>query len=235
MDHGVELVERVVESVGAKPGRLFAEHDRWLGPWIEGEPEPMAVEVLEKLTLPSGRPLPPSLRTWLAFDTSLLRRFDWFADKGVGQVAPVTLTDFVRAIEIRGYEGADLDEPDEEGVSWNDIWGRESLRPLARFDECLPLPSPGRSVGLHLVLVAGEPDAYGEYPVFYYADLARDVPEFGVQYPGFDVYLAHMAGVLDIDFSRGITALETHPDYGSRMRRHAQHCFDGEFSGLPFA
>ncbi|GII63743.1 hypothetical protein Skr01_38280 [Sphaerisporangium krabiense] len=235
MDHGAGLVERVIESVRSDPGRLFAGHDRWLGPWIDGEPEPMAAASLESLTLPSGRPLPAGLLTWLAFDTGLLRRSDWFAGKDTDRLTPVTLTDFVRAIEIRGYEDADLDEPDEEGVSWNDIWGREALRPLARFGECLPLPSPGRSAGLHLVLVTGEGDEFGEHPVFYYAELARDVPEFGVQYPGFDVYLAHMAGVLDIDFSRGITALETHPDYGPRMRHHARHCFNGELSGFPFS
>ncbi|MGI5158285.1 DUF4240 domain-containing protein [Microbispora sp. CA-102843] len=37
---------------------------------------------------------------------------------------------------------------------------------------------------------------------------------------------------------RGLTCeltLVTHQDYGSRMRHHAQHCYNGAFSGFPFA
>ncbi|XVU29012.1 hypothetical protein ACQPZJ_18700 [Actinoplanes sp. CA-054009] len=204
----MQLIERVIEAVTADPSRLR--------PLIDGSPQPMPASDIAELDVP------PSLRRWLAFDS----RFP--------SLDSMTLTQYVQSIEIRGYEGTDLDEPDEDDASWNDVFSDTSLRGLARFDRVLQLPSPNADVGLHHVLVASEPDAEGEWPVFYYADLARDIPEYGLWYPGFDVYLAHLTGLIDLDFSQGISSLGDHPDHAARMAHHARHCFNGKRSGSLF-
>ena len=68
------------------------------------------------------------------------------------------------------------------------------------------------------VLYLGEPDSTGEYPVLV-TDI-DDLPYVGVMYPGLDVYLADMAGTLDLDFDT-YTSLIEDPEYGARMREHA--------------
>jgi len=55
---GVQLVDEVVASVSAEPGRLVLDYASWVGAWLEGPPRPVPADVLATLTFPSGRPLP---------------------------------------------------------------------------------------------------------------------------------------------------------------------------------
>ncbi|WP_435592603.1 hypothetical protein [Nocardia sp. bgisy118] len=204
--HGVALTERVIEAVRRAPEASALDYQHV--PWVEGSPQPMAADVLADMVFPSGRPLPPSLRAWLAFDVSLLERYGWFGQDGA--FAPRPLDQLV---------------DDELGGPW-----AEFFTPLAeRFGECFLLPGGSDS---RRVLAVGEPDAEGEYPVI--ALDVDDLPFAGLMYPGFDVYLAHTAGLVRMEFPT-YTALFEHAIYGSRMRTHAVHRFAGEaYAEFPF-
>lgn len=74
-------------------------------------------------------------------------------------------------------------------------------------------------------LYVGEPDSIGEHPVLL-AD-TDDTPYLCVEAPGIDVYLADAVGLIG-DAVRVYGGLIEHPDYGARMREHADRCFGGE-------
>ena len=63
-----DLVQMVIDE--------FRLHPEKLG----GTPTPIVPEVLEKLTFPDGKPLPPSLKQWLAFDAACLGLFSDLAN-----------------------------------------------------------------------------------------------------------------------------------------------------------
>ncbi|PIM67193.1 hypothetical protein CTU88_40110 [Streptomyces sp. JV178] len=203
--HGVPLTERVVEVVRRDPGASALPYllPYVNVPWVEGgAARPMAADVLAGAVFPSGRPLSPSLRAWLAYDTSLLARHGWFAPDGA--FAPRPLDRLVA---------------DEMGDFWGELFGWLS----GRFAECFLLPGGSDS---RRILAVTEPDDEGEYPVFA-LDL-DDMPFLGLMYPGFDVYLADTAGLLPREGERkGYTELMDHETYGPRMRRHATRCFAG--------
>jgi hypothetical protein len=46
-------------------------------------------------------------------------------------------------------------------------------------------------------------------------------------YPGFDVFLAQNAGLVEMPPHRGYAALARHPDFASRMSAHAERCLGG--------
>ncbi len=165
----------------------------------------MAEDVLARAAFPSGRPLPPSLRAWLAYDTSLLVRHGWFTPDGPdgGEFAPRPIDRLV-------------------GEEMGDFWGAEFAWLAGRFSECFLLPGGSDS---RRVLAVTEPDEEGEYPVFA-LDL-DDMPYLGLMYPGFDVYLADTADLLGLPERETYTDLIGHPTYGPRMRRHAARCFAG--------
>ncbi|WP_230196073.1 hypothetical protein [Streptomyces coriariae] len=54
------------------------------------------------------------------------------------------------------------------------------------------------------------------------------MPYLGIMYPGFDVYLADTAGLLELGERQTYTDLVDHATYGPRMRRHAVQCLAGE-------
>ncbi|TWE16245.1 hypothetical protein FB465_1222 [Kitasatospora atroaurantiaca] len=90
------------------------------------------------------------------------------------------------------------------------LWSGAQLEKLP--GPCLPLVGGGDSRRL---LHLGRPDSTGEYPV-----PVTDIdgpPPVAVMYPGPDVYLADLAGVLDLDFDT-YTSPADHPEYGARMR-----------------
>jgi hypothetical protein len=97
-DHGVALVEQVIARVSAELGRLVLDYEPHAGTWLDGPPAPVPAEVLATLRLPNGRPLSPSLRRWLAFDTNLLARFGWFAPDGSHRLTPRPLGDVAAAV-----------------------------------------------------------------------------------------------------------------------------------------
>ena len=76
--HGAGLVERVIAAIHAEPARLIVDDE----PWLTAPPRPMPAEALAAAALPSGRALPPSVRRWLAFDSSLLARWSWLTSGG---------------------------------------------------------------------------------------------------------------------------------------------------------
>ncbi|WP_145787145.1 hypothetical protein [Kitasatospora atroaurantiaca] len=72
--HGAALIDQVVARV---------RQDGW--PTADApdiaEAVPLAPEVIDRLRLPGGRALPPSLRRWLAFDSSWLGDIGWYDDE----------------------------------------------------------------------------------------------------------------------------------------------------------
>ncbi|WP_329026328.1 hypothetical protein [Streptomyces sp. NBC_00690] len=199
--HGVTLTEQVIEKVRRDPAASVLSYRHI--PWVEGAvARPLDEETLADAVFPSGRPLSPSLRAWLAFDTSLLERHGWFDSDG--DFAPLPLDEMV-------------------GEEMGDIWAEEFTWLAGRFSECFLLPGGSDS---RRILAVTEPDAEGEYPVL--ALDCDDMPFLGLMYPGFDVYLADAAGFLPEGESRGYTELMDHGVYGSRMRRHANQCFAGD-------
>ncbi|MCM2394112.1 hypothetical protein [Streptomyces albipurpureus] len=199
--HGVALVERVIEVVRRDPGASVLPYRDV--PWVEeGVASPMDEGLLAKAVFPSGHPLSPSLRAWLAFDTSLLERHRWFTPDG--GFAPRPLDQLV---------GEEMGAP----------WAGEFTWLAERFDECFLLPGGSDS---RRILAVTEPDVEGEYPVL--ALDFDDLPFLGLMYPGFDVYLADTVNLLGRGDPRDYTELIDHQIYGHRMRGHASHCFAGD-------
>ncbi|MGW4893319.1 hypothetical protein ACWEQL_13810 [Kitasatospora sp. NPDC004240] len=200
-DHGVALTERVIASVEADPHRRVLDHDRFAGSWVTGEPEPVPTGVLASAVFPSGRPLPPSLRRWLGYDSGLLRRYGWLGPDD--RFTPRPIGALARA---------------EFGDGWGSVF--DALED--RFDECFLLPGGSDS---RRVLATGEPDEYGEYPVFVLD--VDDLPCIELMYPGLDVYLADTAGLITRD-GEGYSCLAEDRTYGARMRVHAKNYLAGE-------
>lgn len=197
-DNGVPLTHRVLDRVRSDPSASALSYRDV--PWVIGEPTPLEPAASAQLTFPSGRPLSPSLRTWLAYDTGLLDRHGWFDDDG--GLTPRPLLDLV---------------DQEMGSMWASLF-----EPIAdRFGECFLLPGGSDS---RRVLAVGEPDTIGEYPVL--ALDVDDMPFIGLMYPGFDVYLAHTIGLIEREFDT-YTALADDPAYSGRMHEHARAWFDG--------
>jgi hypothetical protein len=193
--HGAALVDRVIERVREQGWPTSDAPDIT-------EPVPLAPEVLDRLTLPGGRALPPSLRRWLAFDSSWLGDVGWyddpaepvFGERGLGATAEW----------LYGGGGGMVD-------SFHDF--ERALLPAV----CLPLVGGSDSRRL---LYLGAPDSTGEYPVL--VTDVDDLPYVAVMYPGLDVYLADLAGVVDLDFDT-YTSLAEHPEYAARMLEHAEN------------
>ncbi|MFF8772559.1 hypothetical protein [Kitasatospora sp. NPDC015120] len=198
--HGVALTERAIAAVAADPHRPILAHGPWAGPWLTGEPEPLPAGQPAGAVFPSGRPLPPSLRRWLAFDAGLLRRFGWL--DGDGRFTPRSLGELAR---------------DEFGEPWGSCFDTVS----DRFDECFLLPGGSDS---RRVLATGAGDEHGEYPVF--ALDIDDIPCIELMYPGLDVYLADTSGVITVELD-GYSCLVRDQVYARRMLTHAQRVFGG--------
>ncbi|MFJ4774671.1 hypothetical protein ACIP88_37170 [Streptomyces uncialis] len=206
--HARALTERVIEVVRRDPGASALPYRNV--PWVDGGvARPMAEDRLTRAVFPSGRPLSPSLRAWLAFDTSLLERHGWFTPEG--GFAPRPLHELV---------------DDEMGAPWADEFAWLS----GQLPECFLLPGGSDS---RRILAVTEPDAEGEYPVL--ALDVDDMPFLGLMYPGFDVYLADLAGLVPHDEPLGYTELIDHEVHGPRMRQHAERCFAGDaYVEFPF-
>ena len=203
--HGAALVERVIAALYASPRRLLDYGSLLDEPLLTGPPQPMPASALAALTLASGRAMPPSVRRWLEFDTAMLARSGWLASSRATRLTPRPL-DEIAAAEL----GED--------------WGAYFASLAGRFDECFLLPGGSDS---RRVLATGPADELGEYPVF--AIDVDDEPSVNLMYPGFDVYLAHMLGVVEHEH-RDYASLTDDPTYAPRMRQHAQNWFGGAVS-----
>ena len=196
---GVELIELVIARVLKEPHCISG----FCGDRPLPDPRPIPDDVLAQLTFPSGRPLPPSLRRWLAFDASWLLDLRWFSADGSYAFTPRRLDAIVQ---------------DEF-----DFWG-EMYAPLGeRLSECFLLP--GGSDSRRIYAVTDEPDALGEHPVLVVD--TDDIPYAAVMYPGFDVYMADEAGFGIHDFST-YEALHEDRRYTTRLAHHARLLFGGK-------
>lgn len=123
---------------------------------------------LDALSLPNGRAIPPSLRRWLAFDANALQEL---VTGEPPRLVVMTGRELARAyLTDAAAEALDADA----GVF-------------------LPLRA---GVGV-FALYCGTPDAEGEYPVVH--GHASDLigAEVAVSHPGFDVFLAWVASLVD--------------------------------------
>ncbi len=194
--HGERLIDACIAEVA---------RDGWPGgrASLTAPPRPLSAETIADLRLPGDRPLPASLRRWLEFDAGWLAEIGWFASLTPPMFAGRQLGEMTQF--LYGFSRA-------EGM-WPEMF--------AMFEATVPelcLPLVGGSDSRRL-LYLGEPDSVGEYPVLV-TDI-DDAPYIAVMYPGFDVYLAHETGVLELDFGT-YTSLMDHPEYGERMRHHAE-------------
>jgi hypothetical protein len=131
----------------------------------------MSASELASLTLPGGRPLPPSMRRWLQFDRSVPFK---------GTPPPV------RALGARDYWIAEFRAADPE-------W-------LGRLDAMLPgdlVALPGGDE-TRSALYLGATDEGGEYPVVVFD--VDDVPSVFFE-AGFDVWLARYYSLPDFTSS----------------------------------
>jgi hypothetical protein len=195
---GIDLIEAVIARVQADPTAIAG----FCGDHPLQTPAPVPADRLATLTFPSGKPLPPSLRRWLAFDAGWLAEFGWFdAD---GHFTPRQLDEIVSA-------------------EFEPIWG-EMYQPLAeRTGECFLLPGGSDS---RRIFAVTEPDSRGEYPVLVID--TDDLPYAAVMYPGFDVFMADEAGLEGVACDWGTyEGLWNDRRYAGRMREHARYLFKG--------
>jgi len=208
--HGAALVERVIAALYANPRRLLGYGPLLDEPLLTGPPQPMAAAALAAVTLPSGRALPPSVRRWLEFDTAMLARSGWLASSRATRLTPRPVDEIASA---------------ELGEEWGACFAALAVP----FGECFLLPGGGDS---RRVMATGPADELGEYPVF--AIDVDDEPSVNLMYPGVDVCLAHVLGVVEHDH-RHYASLIDHPTYAPRMRRHARNWLGGALSAeYPF-
>ena len=198
MVQGVDLIEQVIAEVSRHPSAIAG----FCGDHPLQAPAPLPAEILATLSFPSGRPLPPSLRRWLAFDASWLAGFGWF-DTDL-RFTPRRLDEIVTA-------------------EFEEVWG-EMYEPLTdRTGECFLLPGGSDS---RRIFAVSQPDSQGEYPVLVID--TDDIPYAAVMYPGFDVFLADEAGIAGVACDWG-TYEDLFKDrrYAGRMRDHARYLFNG--------
>jgi hypothetical protein len=209
---GAEFIDLAIASVRLDPRPIAGFCNDY--PLVELHPLP--AEVLADLTFPSGKPLPPSLKRWLAFDDSWLQSLGWFSSLDDPVFTPRTLGQIADA-----EYGPDMRQAAAlAGVDEGDLNFYSLLDPL--FPECFLLPQGTDS---RRIFAVTEPDETGEYPVL--AIDEDDVSYVAVMYPGFDVYMGDVSGVLDLNFGT-YESLHEDPRYAKRLALHARHLFGGK-------
>jgi hypothetical protein len=199
---GAALIELVIEHVQANPQTIAA----FSGASPLVEPQPLPADVLAKLTFPNGKPLPPSLKRWLAFDYTRLATLGWLDLSTSALFTPRRYNEIIEA-ERKG-------------------WGRFCTELGNHFDTCFLLP--GGPDSLRMYAVTGEPDLLGEYPILI-VDMDYPPPATGIMYPGFDVYIADLAGIIDHPRDThpqgAYVDLFDDPRYAPRLKWHADRLF----------
>jgi hypothetical protein len=196
---GAELVERVIAKIDADGGTLG-------GCGIPNHrAEPLPAEILDSLTFPDDRPLPPSLRRFLGYDYSYL---------GVLEDPKRPRLAFRPFLAMMKHEfdarTADMYEGFDKLLT----------------GQCLVIPGGSDS---RRFLYAGEPDAHGEYPIFIVD--TDELPFVCLAYPGLDVYLAD--GVVTTVIKGTYTDCFRHKGYKPALIDQARRNFNG-FVSLDF-
>jgi hypothetical protein len=189
---GDALVDSVLAKIEEEGGGL-------LGMVVE-EPEGLTPEELAGLSLPGGRPLPPSLAKFLAYDQDFL---DVLEDGDDGKLA----------LSFRTFKDMMAEQFDDETAENADF---TNVLP----GQCLVLPGDGEA---RRFMYVGEPDAFGEYPVFV-VDIS-DIPFVAIEYPGLDVFLAE--GVTEVILDEDVDNCFEHPVYGPMLEDQARRNFAG--------
>jgi hypothetical protein len=191
---GAALVDTVLANIDEDGGGLFG-----LAQIAVDDPEGLTPEELAGLSLPGGRPLPPSLAKLLAYDQDFL---DLLEDGDDGKLA----------LSFRSFKDMMAEQFDDETAENADF---TEVLP----GQCLALPGDNES---RRFMYVGEPDAFGEYPVF--GVEIEDIPVVAIEYPGLDVFLAD--GVTEDILGEGGDCLE-HPVYGPMLADQARRNFAG--------
>lgn len=190
--HGEELVRQVIAKVEAEGLGIVGGF---------GMPQPIPAAAVEALRFPNGAPLPPSLKTWLAFDGSFV---EWFSDLEAPAFAPSSVADAA----TRAFG----DTPTSRKFA--------ALGTTLSAD-CYLLPKGTRA---RRMLYTGATDSSGEMPILV---LDNEEPPFVVvEYPGFDVYLASAAGIVFAP-KRVFGAFGEDETYGPRMKEHVDRVLGG--------
>jgi hypothetical protein len=158
-------------------------------------PKPLDAKKIDALAFPGGKPLPPSLKRWLAFDARYLGIFKSLA------------------------------RPKLERVSFLDMMKHEfDARTAETYDFSFVLPGdcyvvPGGSDSRRFLYV-GDVDDAGEYPILLVD--TDDTPFVCVEYPGLDVYLAMEFGVVKAHGADEYAGLFEDPAWKSAMEAQAR-------------
>lgn len=158
---------------------------------------------LDRLRLPNGAPLTPSMRRWLAFDAGALGWFDDLANPSF------------RRQDLLAYAQSTLDPAAArcfEGLA-------QGLMPGL----CLGVPLGADS---RRFVYLSKPDAAGEYPVMIID--VDDMPLVCVGYAGLDVYLATYAALLRVPKVYG--DCRSDPRFAARMQHHEHVVLGGRSS-----
>jgi hypothetical protein len=194
---GVALIEAVIEKIKRDNLTRF-------GGYSMNGPRPLSDGQISSLTFPGGKPLSPSIKRWLQFDSSWLEELGWLEITG----SDVSFTSkSISEFSAKEY-GDDM---------------KEFFEPFDRVFPgkmyLLPLGSDSRRA-----LYVGNPDQTGEYPVIY-TDI-DDGAAVGLMYPGFDVYMADLVGLFELKFGT-YTDLCNHPSFSARMKSHSDNNLRG--------
>jgi len=218
---GSALVEQVIAEVREHGWQVLAVPT--LPGWPSSDRDFRPLQGLDDLKLPNGLPLPPALRTWLAFDAGWLSAMGWFelepfrwTPRSLGQIA-------------QAEYGGEIDEEEEDDDGATLDWGKEFDVPRLSHGFLLP----GGSDSRRIYMLTDRPDATGEFPVLW-TDI-DDGAAMGVMYPGFDVWLGEQAGLLSIDMETYSGAFKDRR-YRARCLHHAKAATNGDmevsFPGL---
>ncbi|KYG07458.1 hypothetical protein BE21_29360 [Sorangium cellulosum] len=224
---GAALVELVIAKVRQAGWSALGVDVAAGGAWPAHDHDfrPLSPEVLAALALPSGAPLPPSLRAWLAFDARWLSTLGWFDLEPAFRWTSRPLRDIAKA-EFGGGDGPPADPVPVEQEDGSVRWEVE-----ARWAYYFDVPAmahgflvPGGSEHRRVWMLSGAPDREGDHPVLY-IDIG-DVPSLGPMFPGFDVWLATEASVIGVKQETYSSAFGDFR-FASRLRHHARAMCDG--------
>ncbi|MDI1451788.1 hypothetical protein [Polyangium sp. 6x1] len=175
-----EVVAFLRRNGGRGTGWFHKHHD----------PKPLDASALASLTLPDGRPLPPSLSTWLAFDAT------WF-DLVTG--APPRLAARPLRDILMGWAKAASSALPE---GYEDPYPMTDEQVVQAWIDLLPAPEMADALAIELppadqdhILLFHRADRSGEYPILG----CHKRYEFWFKYDSFGAFLAHYFGVAEPD------------------------------------